>query len=55
MGVRGGEARIHIEALVCFALAVVFNARGGYSNYNFGIAFGIGRFESNQYLGESPM
>ena len=34
---------------------VVTNARGGYSNHNFGIAFDAGLFESNQYLGESPM
>lgn len=34
---------------------VVTNARGGYSNHNFGIAFDIGLFERNQYLGESPM
>lgn len=34
---------------------VVTNARGGYSNHNFGIAFDIGLFERNEYLGESPM
>lgn len=34
---------------------VVTNARGGHSNHNFGIAFDIGLFERNQYLGESPM
>lgn len=34
---------------------VVTNARGGYSNHNFGIAFDVGLFERNQYLGESPM
>ncbi len=34
---------------------VVTNARGGFSNHNFGIAFDIGLFERNQYLGESPM
>lgn len=33
----------------------VTNARGGYSNHNFGIAFDVGLFEHNQYLGESPM
>ncbi|MBI5894757.1 MAG: M15 family metallopeptidase [Desulfobacterales bacterium] len=32
----------------------VTGARGGYSNHNFGIAFDIGVFEGNQYLGESP-
>jgi peptidoglycan L-alanyl-D-glutamate endopeptidase CwlK len=31
----------------------VTGARGGYSNHNFGIAFDIGVFESNKYLGES--
>ncbi|MGB0134825.1 M15 family metallopeptidase [Dokdonella sp.] len=34
---------------------VVTNARGGYSNHNFGIAFDVGLFERNAYLGESPM
>ena len=34
---------------------VVTNARGGYSNHNFGIAFDVGLFERNEYLGESPM
>jgi peptidoglycan LD-endopeptidase CwlK len=33
---------------------VVTNARGGYSNHNFGIAFDIGVFEGGRYLGESP-
>ena len=31
----------------------VTNARGGYSNHNFGIAFDIGVFEGNKYLAES--
>lgn len=34
---------------------VVTNARGGYSSHNFGIAFDVGLFERNEYLGESPM
>lgn len=38
-----------------WAGSVVTNARGGYSNHNFGIAFDVGLFERNQYLGESPM
>jgi len=33
---------------------VVTNARPGYSNHNFGIAFDIGVFEGNTYLPESP-
>ena len=33
---------------------VVTNARGGYSNHNFGIAFDIGVFEGGRYLAESP-
>ena len=32
----------------------VTNARGGYSNHNFGIAFDIGVFEGTSYKGESP-
>ena len=32
----------------------VTNARGGYSNHNFGIAFDVGVFEGSRYLGESP-
>jgi peptidoglycan L-alanyl-D-glutamate endopeptidase CwlK len=31
----------------------VTNVRGGYSNHNFGIAFDVGVFEGNKYLGES--
>ena len=34
---------------------VVTNARGGYSNHNFGIAFDIGVFSGNRYLLESPL
>jgi len=33
---------------------IITNARAGYSNHNFGIAFDIGIFESNKYLEESP-
>ena len=33
---------------------IVTRARGGYSNHNFGIAFDVGVFEGNKYLGESP-
>lgn len=33
---------------------IVTNARGGYSNHNFGIAFDIGVFESGRYLPDSP-
>jgi len=33
---------------------VVTNARGGYSNHNFGIAFDVGVFEGSKYLGDSP-
>src|SRR6267143_4773191 len=33
---------------------VVTNARGGFSNHNFGIAFDVGVFEGANYLGESP-
>jgi len=33
---------------------VVTNARPGYSNHNFGIAFDVGIFEGSRYLGESP-
>jgi peptidoglycan LD-endopeptidase CwlK len=33
---------------------IVTNARGGYSNHNFGIAFDIGVFEGARYLDESP-
>ncbi len=31
----------------------VTNARGGYSNHNFGIAFDVGVFEGNKYLPDS--
>ena len=33
--------------------AKVTNARGGYSNHNFGIAFDVGVFEGSKYLRES--
>lgn len=33
---------------------IVTNAKGGYSNHNFGIAFDIGIFDGNKYLPESP-
>ena len=33
---------------------IVTNARGGYSNHNFGIAFDIGVFEGGRYLEDSP-
>lgn len=33
----------------------VTNARGGYSNHNFGIAWDIGLFLSGQYLAESAL
>jgi peptidoglycan L-alanyl-D-glutamate endopeptidase CwlK len=33
---------------------VVTQARGGYSNHNFGIAFDIGVFEGGKYLPDSP-
>ena len=33
---------------------IVTNARGGYSNHNFGIAFDIGVFEGGRYIPESP-
>lgn len=34
---------------------VVTNARGGYSNHNFGIAFDVGVFELDRYIPESPV
>ena len=33
---------------------IVTNAKGGYSNHNFGIAFDVGVFEGSSYLDESP-
>jgi peptidoglycan L-alanyl-D-glutamate endopeptidase CwlK len=33
---------------------IVTNARGGYSNHNFGFAFDIGVFEGTRYLDQSP-
>jgi peptidoglycan L-alanyl-D-glutamate endopeptidase CwlK len=35
--------------------AIVTNARGGYSNHNFGLAFDIGIFSGSKYLEESPL
>jgi len=33
----------------------VTNARGGQSNHNFGLAFDVGVFKGEKYLGESPI
>lgn len=33
----------------------VTNARGGYSNHNFGVAFDIGLFNGSDYLEDSPL
>lgn len=33
----------------------VTNARGGYSNHNFGLAFDVGIYSGNRYLPESPL
>ncbi|MCA0176090.1 MAG: M15 family metallopeptidase [Proteobacteria bacterium] len=33
---------------------IVTKARAGHSNHNFGIAFDVGVFEGNRYLGDSP-
>jgi peptidoglycan LD-endopeptidase CwlK len=33
---------------------IVTNAKGGYSNHNFGMAFDIGVFDGSKYLPESP-
>jgi peptidoglycan L-alanyl-D-glutamate endopeptidase CwlK len=33
---------------------IVTNARGGYSNHNFGIAFDIGAWEGSKYMDDSP-
>jgi peptidoglycan L-alanyl-D-glutamate endopeptidase CwlK len=33
---------------------IVTNARGGYSNHNFGIAFDIGVFDGDDFIPESP-
>lgn len=34
--------------------AIVTNARGGYSNHNFGIAFDVGVFNGTKYIPDSP-
>lgn len=53
--------RTHAEQDVLYAQGrttggeIVTNARGGYSNHNFGIAFDIGVFSGNRYLPESPL
>lgn len=33
----------------------VTNARGGYSNHNFGVAFDVGLFSGKDYLEDSPL
>src|SRR4051794_29191519 len=33
----------------------VTNARGGYSNHNFGVAWDIGLFKGTDYLEDSPL
>jgi peptidoglycan L-alanyl-D-glutamate endopeptidase CwlK len=34
---------------------IVTNARGGFSNHNFGIAFDVGVFDGSSYVPESPL
>lgn len=34
---------------------IVTNARGGYSNHNFGVAWDVGIFDGNRYLDDSPL
>ena len=34
--------------------SIVTNARGGYSNHNFGVAFDVGVFEGSKYIDDSP-
>jgi peptidoglycan L-alanyl-D-glutamate endopeptidase CwlK len=34
---------------------IVTNAKGGYSNHNFGVALDIGLFRNGDYLGSSPL
>ena len=48
------EQNVHYEQGRTKPGRVVTNARGGYSNHNFGIAFDIGVFEGGRYLDESP-
>lgn len=35
--------------------AIVTNARGGFSNHNFGLAFDVGVYSGNRYVPESPL
>jgi peptidoglycan L-alanyl-D-glutamate endopeptidase CwlK len=55
-----GGTRTFAEQDALFALGrtkpgkIVTNARGGFSNHNFGVAWDIGIFKGTQFLGDSP-
>jgi peptidoglycan LD-endopeptidase CwlK len=56
-----GGTRTFAEQDALFALGrtkpgkIVTNARGGFSNHNFGVAWDIGIFEGTKFLGESKL
>jgi peptidoglycan L-alanyl-D-glutamate endopeptidase CwlK len=56
-----GGSRTFAEQDALFALGrtkpgkIVTNARGGFSNHNFGVAWDIGIFDGTKFLGESKL
>lgn len=48
------QNRLYAKGRTIPNTSIVTNARGGESNHNFGIAFDVGVFEGNQYMGDSP-
>jgi peptidoglycan L-alanyl-D-glutamate endopeptidase CwlK len=56
-----GGSRTFAEQDELFAMGrtkpgkIVTNARGGFSNHNFGVAWDIGIFEGTQFLGDSKL
>lgn len=48
------QNRLYAQGRTILDKPIVTNAQGGQSNHNFGIAFDIGVFEGNKYLGDSP-
>lgn len=48
------QDRLYAQGRTILDMPIVTNAKAGHSNHNFGIAFDVGVFEGNKYLGESP-
>lgn len=48
------QDRLYAQGRTILGTSIITNAKAGHSNHNFGIAFDVGVFEGNKYLGDSP-